>query len=225
VDVGAITDGLVHISELSDRRVRRVEDVVQSGDSVDVWIKEVDLNTGRISLSMRRKPDRPMEQLQPGTVLTGKVTSLTKYGVFVDIGAETEGLVHISEMSSGFIGDPKDVVQPGQTIEVRVKEVDKARERISLSMAGLADDHSQPAPAASRPAQAANEPEPQGPAERVPTVVELALRKALGKGEDDEAAAASGEPGAEVAARGEPADLGEVYARMLEEYRAQKPQE
>ncbi|MFQ5460481.1 MAG: S1 RNA-binding domain-containing protein, partial [Anaerolineae bacterium] len=120
VDIGAVTDGLVHISELSDRRVRNVEDVVKSGTAVDVWIKEIDVSKSRISLSMRRKPNRPLDSLRPGNVLTGRVTSVTRYGAFVDIGSETEGLVHVSEMSSGFVQNPQDVVEVGTDVQVRI---------------------------------------------------------------------------------------------------------
>lgn len=228
VDIGAVTDGLVHVSEFPKSRFRRVEDVVEQGDTVDVWIKDVDVKGNRISLSMRKKPTRPMVDLDKGAVLTGTVTSVTKYGAFVEIGAETEGLVHISEMSSGYVERPAEVVKVGQSVEVRVKEIDQDRERISLSMIGLANDMGFGAEAESEQ----DSEEADSSQERMPTVVELALRKALGEmqPEEEEAAAeeeAEEEPVAEEEdeepddsdAEVERESLGEVYERMLEEYR------
>jgi ribosomal protein S1 len=208
VDIGAVTDGLVHISELSAKRVNRVEDVVKQGDAVEVWVKEVDVDGNRISLSMRRKPRHPMDALLRGQLVDGTVTSLTKYGAFVDIGSETEGLVHVSEMSSGFVDNPKDVVKVGDTIQVRIKDIDQARKRISLSMAGLVAD------------TGAQEAEPEAsaePEERMPTVVELALRKAMGEMQE-----AAEEDGAQVVEAPADEGLASVYARMLQEYHAQK---
>lgn len=238
VDIGAVTDGLVHVSEFPQRRVRNVEDLVKQGDNVDVWIKDVDIKGNRISLSMRQKPMHPMKGLTSGDVLTGTVTSVTKYGAFVEIGAETEGLVHISEMSSGFVERPTEVVNVGETIEVRVKEIDAGRERISLSMVGLANDTGTGVAVAANVAPADDQGHPDE--ERMPTVVEMALRKALGQMQDggDGAEGEAPEPEAKPETQGSPAaeapggpaetdaegagSLGEVYERMLAEYRASK---
>jgi len=227
VDIGAVTDGLVHLTEFSQKRVSKVEDAVQMGDEVEVWIKDVDAATGRISLSMRHKAARPMTELRPGDVLTGAITSATKYGVFVDIGAETEGLVHISEMSSGFVEKPGDIVKSGEVVEVRIKEIDLARERISLSMVGLANDQGmQGGPSEGHDhTRAAEEVAPPEPEERMPTVVELALRKALGQLQEESVEAPAPQPAPREAAVPDAKDddtLGEVYERMLAAYRAEK---
>ena len=222
VDIGAVTDGLVHVTELGKKRVRKVEDALQEGDEVDVWIKEVDLEHNRVSLSMRRKAEYPIAELDLGHVLTGTVTSTTDYGVFVDIGSDTEGLVHISEMSSGYVQKPGDLVSPGDRVEVRVKEIDLTRERISLSMVGLANDMGLEVGDAA-PERAAAEAEPEVPAqpeERMPTVVELALRRALGEAEAPEPRKADK---ASAGKKARQDNLGEVYQRMLAEYRATKP--
>jgi ribosomal protein S1 len=221
VDIGAVTDGLVHVTELSDRRVHKVDDVVKSGDSVDVWIKEVDIAKSRISLSMKRRPSRPLDGLKAGEQITGHVKSLTKYGAFVDIGAETDGLVHVSEMGSGFTQSPSEVVKVGAEVEVWVKEVDAKAKRISLTM----KDPASQAPSQSR-ARSKSEPakpempeEPAGPPQ--PTMMELALRKALGESDDD-GDEASADDGTSSTAAASTDSLGQVYARMLEEYRAQR---
>ena len=179
VDIGAVTDGLVHVTEFPSKRVRNISDEVQSGDEVYVWIKDVDTKTNRISLSMRKKPQRSIRELSSGDVLSGTVTSVTKYGAFIDISSDTEGLVHISEMSSGYVEQPSEIVSSGDAVEVRIKEIDLERQRISLSMVGLANDIGLEAqhPGAGRDD---SDDVPEEPEERMPTVVELALRRALG---------------------------------------------
>jgi len=134
VDLGAEKDGLVHISQISEETVNRVADVLQEGDKVTVWVRQVDPEQGRIALTMIEPPDRTIEELEPDQVLTGKVTKLVPYGAFVDIGVEREGLVHISEMSDGFVGKPSDVMEVGDEIEVRVVKVNQKRRRIELSL-------------------------------------------------------------------------------------------
>ncbi|MDQ7029950.1 MAG: S1 RNA-binding domain-containing protein [Ardenticatenia bacterium] len=144
VDIGAETDGLVHISELRDGFVEKVEDVVQVGDMVTVRVKDVDVEQGRISLTMRSgkpekatKPERkrlPLDAIQEGQEYTGVVASIVDFGAFVDIGAETDGLVHISELSDTRVNRVEDVVTVGQEVTVRVISVDRERQRISLTM-------------------------------------------------------------------------------------------
>ena len=234
VDIGATTDGLVHISELGgSKRVAKVEDVLQPGVEVEVWVKEVDASKNRISLSMKAKPQNPLSDLSAGTVLSGTVSSVAKYGVFVDIGSETEGLVHISEMSSGYVQQPEDLVKPGDTVEVRVKEIDSQRERISLSMVGLANDTGQASESSGR-GRAREEYEdyemPDEPEERMPTVLEMALRGAglLAADEDDDSADASEESAgaeadaADAGAQAGKAGMTDVYSRMLQQYRETK---
>jgi small subunit ribosomal protein S1 len=218
----------VHLTEFSSKRVRKPDDAVALGQEVDVWVKEVDMASSRISLSMRKKASHPLKQLQPGDVLTGVVTSTADYGVFVDIGSDTEGLVHISEISSGFVQKPADVLKPGDAVEVRVKDVDLARERISLSMVGLANDIGLTASADEAATEPPLSPDAEPGAEdqteqqeRQPTVVELALRRALGETAETADAEAKASRKAPSARPADPS-LGEIYERMLAEYRASK---
>ncbi len=235
VDIGAMTDGLVHITEFPKKGVRKVEDVVKNGDTVDVWVKDVDPGANRISLTMRQPARHAIGSLSAGDVLSGTVTSLTPYGAFIDIGSDTEGLVHVSEMSSGYVKKPDDIVHSGDVVEVRIKEIDRNRQRISLSMVGLANDTGLAA-AQEESARAKAEAEarareaadsaytPEEPAERQPTVVELALRRALGQVDDDGAPATrstSQKSGRKASNR----DLGDVYSRMIAEYRTSKSSE
>lgn len=207
VDIGAETDGLVHISELSEGRVEKVADVVSLGDEVKVWIKDVDVEQGRISLSMRPKPKYRLQDLKQGMVLDGVVTGVRDYGIFVDIGAETEGLVHVSEMADKYISEPSELVSLGEEVQVRIKKVDRKRRRISLSMKGL---RSQPPPS------------PPKEEEPMPTAIELALRQALGELGAEMEDTTEDLPSSGRTSRD---DLGEVFARMLREYREQQKED
>lgn len=144
VDVGAERDGLVHISELRDGFVEKVEDVVQQGEKVAVRVKEVDTDRGRLSLTMRseqsiedEKEQRQrirLRDLSEGQEILGTVTSIVDFGAFVDIGARTDGLIHISELSEERVNRVNDVVSEGEEVTVRILSVDRRRNRISLTM-------------------------------------------------------------------------------------------
>lgn len=134
VEVAPGVEGLVHISQLREERVTRVADVVKVGDEVTVWVREVHPEIGRLDLTMIRPPAHPIRSLEKGMQLTGRVTGLTEYGAFVDIGSEVEGLVHISRMGQERIRHPKEVVKPGDEVTVWVHDVDPDAQRISLTM-------------------------------------------------------------------------------------------
>jgi small subunit ribosomal protein S1 len=134
VDVGVVVDGLLHISDLGDKRVMRTSDVLSEGQSIAVWVKKVDAANNRLNLTMVEPPRFRWEDLKPGLKTEGRVVRLEKFGAFVDIGVETDGLVHISEMATGRINNPSDIVSVGQVIPVWVKEADRKARRISLSM-------------------------------------------------------------------------------------------
>lgn len=162
VDIGVGRDGFVHISEISPERVNRIADVLSPGDEITVWVKAVDVEGGRISLTMIEPPARTLADLKPDMVLTGTVTKLMPYGAFVDIGVGRDGLVHISEMSTGYVKHPSEVVEEGGEVLVRVISVNQRKGQIQLSMKGLPTD------------EVEEEEE-----EALPTVVELALKEAM----------------------------------------------
>ena len=163
VDIGAGTDGLVHVSEMGTGRVANPSDVVSEGDVIEVWIKDIDRKSKRISLSMIEPPDVDIRSLKPDTLLTGKVVRLESFGAFVDIGAGRDGMIHVTEMGRGYVGSPSEIVSVGDQVQVRVLEVDPRRGRISLSMKDLpADDYVL-----------------DGEMEELPTSMELALREAM----------------------------------------------
>lgn len=171
VDLGVGPQGLVHISQLARRRVSKVTDVVQVGDEVQVWIKKVDKKRGRISLTMIRPVTLRLKDVKPDMIVQGVVTRIEPYGVFVDIGAEREGLIHISELVDGFVNSPEEVVSIGDRIEARVLQVDRKSRKVHLSTKEFFKIAPPPPP----------EPVAQEEAEeeRPPTIMELAFQASL----------------------------------------------
>ena len=143
VDLGGI-DGLVHISELSWNHVNHPSEVVKVGQEVEVEVLDVDLNRERISLGLKQTTEDPWRTLVKkypvGVIVEGSVTKLVSFGAFVDLGDGVEGLVHISEMASKHVDTPSQVCSMGDTVQVKVMEIDLDRRRISLSMKSAAED-------------------------------------------------------------------------------------
>jgi small subunit ribosomal protein S1 len=135
VDLGGI-DGLVHISELDWKHVRRPEEAVSVGDEIEVYVLSVDRERERIGLSRKRLLPDPWltvtEDLNEGQTIQGTVTNVASFGAFVDVGEGVEGLVHVSEMPNG--QETRTSLKPGDPVWVQVLRVDDGRRRISLSM-------------------------------------------------------------------------------------------
>lgn len=140
VDIGVGRDGLVHISELALGRVQKVTDVLKDGQQIDVWIKKLDQERNRISLTMISPDTTTIKDLSEGDVVPGTVTRIVPYGVFVDLGVGRDGLLHIREMSNGYVAKPEDVVKVGETTDVRIIALNRRRGRIDLSLKGLRPD-------------------------------------------------------------------------------------
>jgi len=137
IDIDLPQDGLVHISELSRGRVDKVSDVVSVGDEVTVWVKNLDKERNRISLTMRKPVEHTYDDVHIDDVLEGEVTRIEKYGVFVDIGLEREGLVHVSELSHEFVKQPEDVISVGDSVKVKVVKINKKKKQVNLSIKSL----------------------------------------------------------------------------------------
>ncbi len=137
VDIGGI-DGLVHISQLSHEHVEKPSDVVQEGQQVQVKVLSVDRDNERISLSIKETLPGPWSDIEEkapkGSTLEGVVKRLVSYGAFVEVFPGVEGLVHISQISNRHIGTPHEVLKEGQEIKVKVLDVNKDEQRLSLSM-------------------------------------------------------------------------------------------
>lgn len=143
VDIGGI-DGLVHISELSWNRIKHPSEVISVGDKIEVYIKSLDPENGKVSLGYKKSEDNPWEKLKNeypiGSVFTAPVVSLTKFGAFVRILPGVDGLVHISEISNDRVEKVQDVLNVGDEVTVKLLDVDWDKKRVSLSMKALLND-------------------------------------------------------------------------------------
>lgn len=181
IDIGVGTDGLAHVSELTLARINKPSDFLRVGQEVQAWIKELDKDRNRISLTLIRPGTRTIDDLIAGEVVSGVVTRVENYGIFVDIGVGYDARVHVKEMTHGFLKHPGDMVSLGDTIEAEVLEVRPRRGQIDLSMRALQPEpQAQPEPESHAPARAAAPaeiedeviPEEEEPA---PTLFEMAL--------------------------------------------------
>ncbi|HLO17628.1 MAG TPA: S1 RNA-binding domain-containing protein, partial [Anaerolineales bacterium] len=115
VDVGQNIPGVIHISQLSQDPVNKVEDVIKEGQTVDVWVRRV--KKDRIELTMIQPLALEWKEIEPDMVVKGKVVRLEPYGAFVDIGAERPGMVHVSELAHGYVKTPSEIVKEGDEVE------------------------------------------------------------------------------------------------------------
>jgi predicted RNA-binding protein with RPS1 domain len=162
VDIGVGRDGLIHISELSVRRVGKVTDVLAEGQEVTAWIKKLDRDRNRISLTLIDPNTKTIRDLNKDDLVQGTVTRILPYGAFVDIGIGRDALLHVREMGVGYVAKPEDVVKVGDTIEARIIELSRRRGRVDLSLKGLREEpEPTPAPQAAWPA-----PQPQSNSRR-----------------------------------------------------------
>ncbi len=160
VDLGGV-DGMIHISELSWNRVKHPSEIVNVGDTVDVYVKGLDKENGKISLGYRRPEDNPWVKLEreypAGTVCEAKIVGMTAFGAFASVIPGIDGLIHISQIADHRIEKPQDVLKVGDVVRVKITEVDLERHRVSLSIRALLEEEQ---------AQADAEAE-EGPAEEV----------------------------------------------------------
>ncbi|GAA0135568.1 30S ribosomal protein S1 [Paenibacillus sp. YSY-4.3] len=155
VDVGGV-DGLVHVSEIAWNHVDKPADVLSEGQQVKVKVLKVDPEKGKISLSIKAATPGPWdtaaEQFKSGDIVSGEVKRLVNFGAFVEIAPGVEGLVHISQISHKHIGTPHEVLKEGETVQVKVLDVNTAEQRISLSIKET-EEAPAPAPKSEKPSR------------------------------------------------------------------------
>src|SRR5436305_1178946 len=143
VDFGAFVDlngidGLIHISELSWSHVNHPSEILNIGDVVPVKVLDIDRDRQRISLGLKQTQEDPWQRVvntyRVGDELEGTVTKVVAFGAFVEILDGVEGLVHISELAHHHVENPREVVDPGQEVRVKILEIDAERRRLSLSV-------------------------------------------------------------------------------------------
>ncbi len=137
VDIGGV-DGLVHVSELSWKRIRHPSDVVSVGDKVNVHVKDFDAERKRISLGYKKLEDDPYHDVESrfpvGSIVRGIVVRMFPFGAFVEIAPGVDALCHISQIASVRLNKPNDVLTEGMEVDARVLEVSNESRRISISI-------------------------------------------------------------------------------------------
>jgi len=181
IDIGLDATGILHISQLQEKPVNKVEDVLEVGQEVEVWVKRVFPKKNRIELTMIEPLPLEWREIKEGMVVKGTIARLEKYGAFVEIGAERPGLVHISELAHGFIRTPEEAVTVGEEVEVKVLSVNRRRKQIKLSMKALMENPAEITRKVQKPEPKENQPE-----KPVPTAMEMAMRQAMERSKSDE---------------------------------------
>ncbi|MBN1264119.1 MAG: S1 RNA-binding domain-containing protein [Anaerolineales bacterium] len=140
VDLGGV-EGLIHVSELSWGRVRHPRDVVDCGQELEVKVLSVDVDQGRVALSLKELLPDPWAEVDQrydvGEIVEGLVTNVVKFGAFVGIEEGLEGLIHVSELGEGSFLHPRSVLVEGEKVRVRIIHIDAAERRLGLSIRGI----------------------------------------------------------------------------------------
>jgi small subunit ribosomal protein S1 len=234
VDIGEKSPAYLHVSQLlpaTDGTPKSVDEVLKAGQEVEVWVKRI--KEGRVELTMVKPMDFDWRDLKKDMVVSGKVVRIEKFGVFVEIGAERPGLVHISEMAHGFVKAAEDVVKEGDEIQAMVLDVDRKKKQIKLSMKALLPEPEkaeEPAPRSKPAGSGAPRGERKGgggrrresgaedysaylqtetPSEPELTAMEIAYRDAMGKAKSKRSIAQ------EKHKRAEAEERDEIFSRTL----------
>jgi small subunit ribosomal protein S1 len=137
VDLGGF-EGLIHISELSWGRINTPDEIVRPGEEVDVSVLEVNLQAQKVALSLKRLRPDPWrgvdERYHPGQAIEAVITNVVTFGAFARLEEGLEGLIHISELAEGSFMHPRNIVNEGDRVRVRVLHVDGAKHRLALTM-------------------------------------------------------------------------------------------
>ena len=140
VDLGGI-DGMVHISELSWKRIKHPSEVVAVGDTLEVYIKDLSREDNRISLGFKKAEDNPWEifnaNYNVGDVVKATIVSITSFGAFAKIIDGVDGLIHISQIADKKVENVKDILTVGDEVDVKIIDIDAESHRISISMRAL----------------------------------------------------------------------------------------
>ena len=140
VDIGGV-DGMIHVSELSWSRIKNPSEVVLVGDTVEVYVKEIDADKKKISLGYKKDEENPWTIFQNNynidDVVNVTIVSMTAYGAFARIIPGIDGLIHISQIANKHVAKPQDELKVGQTVDAKITAIDFEKKRISLSIRAL----------------------------------------------------------------------------------------
>lgn len=168
LSIGLERDALLHVSQVGRSDFKTIEDVYSVGEEIEAFILKID-DEDRIALTLEKPPALPWNQIKREGTYTGVVIRIESYGAFVDIGAERPGMVHVSELADGYVQSPNDVVNVGDEVEVRVIKLNKKNRQIDLSMKTPVEEIE----------------EILQPDEDIPTMMELAFRRAQDDADKD----------------------------------------
>jgi ribosomal protein S1 len=166
VDIGLDKPGIVHISNIQKEPVKKVEDVIEPGQEVNVWVRRIHKDAKHYDLTMIEPLALEWREIKKDMTAIGSVVRIEKFGVFIDIGAERPGLCHISELTHDYIRTPEDAVKVGEEVEVKVLDFNRRKKQIKLSIKAM-----QEPPMSIIAEELNNEP--------VLTAMEIAYRKAM----------------------------------------------
>jgi len=194
IDIGVEKPALLHVSQIATDekdQTLRVEEYLKDGQELDVYIRNI--RDDRIEVSMKEPLALEWRDLKKDMVVSGKVTAIEKFGVFIEIGAERPGMVHVSELTHGYVKNPTDVVNVGDQVEAKVLEIDRRKKQIKLSMKAMQPGLDEIEGVTITPARksrkskggnkAESKEENTAPVEAEPTSMEFALRAAMDKSE------------------------------------------
>ena len=147
VDLGPV-DGMVHITELSWKRIKNPSEVVKVGEEIDVYIKALDPEKKRISLGHKMDADNPWtilsEKYSEGDVVDVKIVSLTPFGAFAEVIPGIDGLIHISQIADHKIAKPADELSVGEVVKAKITAIDYDAKKVSLSIRALLEAENAP---------------------------------------------------------------------------------
>ncbi len=175
VDIGVGVDAILHVSQIVGGK--RIKDVLKPGDEIDIYVDKVDAANNKVMVSMIEPLAVEWGDLSEGASYTGKVTRHENFGAFVDIGAEKEGLVHISEISHEYIRHPSQAISVGEEVEVKVLSYSRKKRRINLSIKALI---AAPEKEVEDYIGEVFDLDEEEEVEEVPTAMEYAIRQAMG---------------------------------------------
>lgn len=168
VDIGQKKLGVIHISQLSKEKIKRVEDVLNIGDPVEVWVRRINKDANHIELTLIQPLALEWREIKKGMVVKGEVVKTEKFGAFIEIGAERPGLAHISELAHDYIKTTDDAVKVGEQVEVKILDFNRRKKQIKLSLKALKEEIIE-----------VEEPEVEVEATPALTAMEIAYRKAV----------------------------------------------
>ena len=146
VDIGGV-DGMVHISEMSWKRIKHPSDVLAVGQEIEVYIKSLDKENKKISLGYKKAEDNPWEILRRDypvdTVIDSEIVGMTTFGAFATVIPGIDGLIHISQIADQHINKPQDVLKIGEKVKAKITAIDFDKNRVSLSIRALLDDNAE----------------------------------------------------------------------------------